>query len=88
MAKIFFDLRFLYNVIQKMSNNQHVWFVLVDGQGESFKGTTADIVKLSSDSIIAEFRDAVKLKYADSHLKGIAPSDLRVYTNKDAFVHK
>ncbi|KAF0708670.1 Aste57867_6263 [Aphanomyces stellatus] len=68
-----------------MEDNRLVWFILVDGKGQAYKGTTADIVKIPSDSIIAEFRDAVKAKYADSHLKGIAPSDLKVYANKDAF---
>jgi hypothetical protein len=46
-----------------------------------------DAVSLSSDSRVFQLRDAVKAKYADSYLKGIAPFDLRVYS-KDAYEEK
>jgi hypothetical protein len=48
-------------------------------------GTSADIVSLPSAAFVAQFRDAVKAKYSDSHLKGIASSNLLVYANKAAF---
>ena len=63
-----------------------VWFLLVDSAtGQLYKGTTADIVSLPPGYVIAQFRDAVKAKYSDSHLKGIASSNLLVYENKTAF---
>jgi hypothetical protein len=70
-------------------SNFLIWFVLVDSSnGMSYKGTTASSVSLSRDSVVDQFRDAVKEKYADSHLKGVAPSDLLVYKNKAAFEQK
>ncbi|KAF0693323.1 Aste57867_15700 [Aphanomyces stellatus] len=63
----------------------NVWFALVDSKGEAYNGTSASKVKIPLDSDIKEFKDAVKEKYVDSHLKGIAQSDLFVYTNKAAF---
>jgi hypothetical protein len=71
-----------------MCTDQHplIWFQLVDyATGESYKGSTADAVPLSPGSLVVQFRDALKLKYADSHLKAIAPSNLLVYKNKAAF---
>ena len=71
-----------------MANNRLVWFLLVDGEGHPFRGTTASSVFVPSEYVIDQFRDAVKEKYKDSHLKGIAPSDLVVYANKAAFDRK
>ncbi|GLD97389.1 hypothetical protein PINS_up006073 [Pythium insidiosum] len=62
-----------------------VWFLLVDQEGVAYKGTTASSVSIPSNYVIDQLRDAVKAKYADSHLKGIAPSDLLVYADKTAF---
>jgi hypothetical protein len=62
---------------------QLVWFQLVDSTGSPFKGTSISSVSLPPNSLLVQFRDAVKAKYADSHLKGVAPSDLLVYENKD-----
>jgi hypothetical protein len=65
-----------------------VWFQLLDSAtGLPYKGTSADAVNLHHGSVAVQFRDAVKAKYADSHLSGIAPSDLRVYKNMAAFNH-
>jgi len=71
-----------------MANNRLVWFLLVDGEGQPFRGTTASSVFIPSDYVIDQFRRAVKEEYKDSHLKGIAPSDLVVYANKEAFERK
>jgi hypothetical protein len=65
---------------------QRTWFLLLDSQtGEPYKGSSADKVSLLPNADVADFRDAVKAKYSDSLLKGIAPSTLTVYENKDAF---
>ncbi|GMF31918.1 unnamed protein product [Phytophthora lilii] len=52
--------------------------------GVAYKGTTANSVSIPSN-YVDQFRDAVKAKYADSHLKGIASSNLLVYADKTAF---
>ncbi|CAK4124127.1 unnamed protein product [Aphanomyces euteiches] len=62
-----------------------VWFLLVDGHGKPYNKTTASSVDIPSSCVIDQFRKEVKVKYADSHLKCIAPSDLRVYANQAAF---
>jgi hypothetical protein len=63
-----------------------VWFHLVDSAtGLPYKGTTYDKVAISSCADVVEFRKAVKAEYSDSHLKGVAPSNLLVYKNKAAF---
>jgi hypothetical protein len=63
-----------------------IWFHLYDSaNGLPYKGTTADKVSVPPGTDIAELRKAVKAEYSDSHLKGIGPSDLKVYKNKDSF---
>ena len=63
-----------------------IWFHLYDSaNGLPYKGTTADKVTVPVGSDITEFRDAVKVKYSDSHLKGISPSDLLVFKDKHSF---
>ena len=63
-----------------------VWFQLVDSlTGEAYKRVTADKVRLPSSADVADLRDAVKAEYNDSHLQGIAASNLIVYENKAAF---
>lgn len=62
-----------------------VWFLLVDREGVAYKETSADCVNLPFKCVISQFRDAVRNKYVDSHLEGIAPSDLLVYADKKAF---
>ena len=46
---------------------------------------SADKVKLSAGSDIADLRKAVKAENADGLLKGISPAQLTVYGNKAAF---
>ncbi len=64
------------------------WFQLVNSDdGLPYKGTSFSSILRSSlpFSIVDHFRKAVKAEYADSHLKGIAPSNLLVYENIAAF---
>ncbi|OQR82361.1 hypothetical protein THRCLA_23214 [Thraustotheca clavata] len=67
------------------NKNRLVWYILVDDQGEPYKGTRASSVDIPSSYVIDQFAKAVKAEYSDSHLAGIAPSDLLVYANKTAF---
>ncbi len=65
-----------------------IWFHLYDYEtGKPYKDTSVTSVLRSSLAvpIIDQFRDAVKVKYSDSHLKGISPSDLLVFQNKQSF---
>ncbi|KAF0692793.1 hypothetical protein As57867_016103, partial [Aphanomyces stellatus] len=71
-----------------MASHRLVWFLLVDGQGKAYNETTASSVDIPSSYVIDQFRKEVKAEYADSHLKGIAPSDLQVYANKATFDEK
>jgi hypothetical protein len=50
-----------------------------------YKGTTATMVGATFKDNVDHLRNDVKTRYADSHLTGIAASDLRVYKNKAAF---
>ena len=71
---------------QISTSNPLIWFHLYDyGTGKPYKETTATSVSLPSTAVIDQFRKAVKAEYSDSHLKGIGPSDLLVFKNKDAF---
>ena len=64
-----------------------VWFQLLDSAtGLAYKGTSADKVSVSSHADVADFRDAVQLKYdKPNYLKDIPPGVLLVYKNKTAF---
>ena len=69
-------------------SNSTIWYHLYDSStGLPYKGTSATFVWRSSLKvpIIAEFCKAVKTEYSDSHLKGVSPSDLLVFKNKDSF---
>ena len=67
-------------------SSQLVWFHLYDSHtGNPYSGTSASSVSLPRSAAIDQFRDAVKIKYSDSHLKGVSPSDLQVFKNKDSF---
>lgn len=67
--------------------SRKVWFQLVDGETrDAFAGTSANAVKLSADEdTVQDLQHAVKVIYNDSHLKGVALSDLRVYADKAAY---
>jgi hypothetical protein len=64
-----------------------IWFLLVDSvTGQPYKGTSADYVSLAPGSVVAQFRDAVQLKYdKPNYLKDIPSGVLLVYKNKAAF---
>jgi hypothetical protein len=64
---------------------QRIWFLLFSSNGQILEGTSISSVPLSSDDLIVQFRDAVKAKFADSLLQGIAPANLKVYENRQAF---
>jgi hypothetical protein len=57
------------------------WFLLV---GVSGNPLASGAVRAKDEDVDA-LRDAVKLKFADSHLAGIAPSDLTVFAHQEAY---
>lgn len=62
-----------------------IWFQLYDAEtGQPYKNSTvAAVVRASlAVEVVEVFRDAVKAKFADSLLLGIAPNLLLVYSNK------
>ena len=61
-----------------------VWYLLVDSNGQPYKKTSADLVELPSTCVIAQFRDAVKLK-SSNKLSSFDAADLVVYKNKESF---
>jgi hypothetical protein len=65
--------------------SRRVWLVLLNPDGQPLKKTSATSVFLPVDALVDDIRKAVKAEYVDSHLKGVAPSDLVVYKNKIAF---
>jgi hypothetical protein len=71
-----------------MSSPPLIWFQLLDSAtGEPYKKTTSDYVSLPPGSVIAQFRDAVKVKYDQPNfLRDIPSGALLVYKNKAAFV--
>mmetsp|Transcript_14414 Transcript_14414/g.27096 ORF Transcript_14414/g.27096 Transcript_14414/m.27096 type:complete len:456 (-) Transcript_14414:411-1778(-) len=61
------------------------WFVLVDSDtGEAYRGASASAVSLSCGSVVAQFRDAVKVKHSNK-LASIDAADLLVYKNRESF---
>jgi hypothetical protein len=60
-----------------------IWYQLADHNGNPFMGTSIDKVSLKPDAYVVDLRDAVKIKLADSHLRGISPSDLKVFTSNN-----
>ena len=75
---------------QISTSNPLIWFHLYDyGTGKPYKETTADYVSLLSTAVIAQFRDAVKVKYDQPGYLTDSPSgQLLVFKNKDAFDKK
>ncbi|KAF0684711.1 Aste57867_23327 [Aphanomyces stellatus] len=61
-----------------------VWFLLVDGQGKAYNGTTASSVDIPSSYVIDQFKDAVHSKNPRK-LSSFDSSDLQVYANKATF---
>ncbi|POM60503.1 CRN domain containing hypothetical protein-containing protein [Phytophthora palmivora] len=60
------------------------WIELVDEDGNMLT-SAVDFVILSDDAMAGDLRDAVKEEYRDSHLAGIAASDLTVFANRTAY---
>jgi hypothetical protein len=71
--------------LSSSSSSPLTWFILLDSDtGEFYRGTSADCVLLAAGSVIAQFRDAVKLKHSNK-LVTIDSADLLVYRNKESF---
>ena len=69
-----------------MASPPLVWFQLLGSDGLPYKGTSADCVSPAPGSVVAQFRDAVQLKYdKPNYLKDIPAGALLVYKNKAAF---
>ena len=63
-----------------------IWFRLVDQEGHSFRGTSADKIRLSFCPDVADFRQAVKAQYDQPlFLKDIPPGALKVYSDLTHF---
>ncbi|KAE9266940.1 hypothetical protein PR003_g31946 [Phytophthora rubi] len=58
------------------------WFQLVGERGSDVTSVAAVSVDIED---VDAFRDAVKAKYEDSHLAGIAAADLTVFANRAAY---
>jgi hypothetical protein len=58
------------------------WLQLVSGDGKAL--TSATSVALDIEDVDS-LRDAVKDKYKDSYLVGIAASDIKVFANRAAY---
>ncbi|EEY64621.1 CRN domain-containing protein-containing protein [Phytophthora infestans T30-4] len=65
---------------------QHKWILLVGDDGKAF--TSVDRVTLLDDAVVVDLRDAIKEKFKDSHLAGIAAADLTVFADGAAFEAK
>jgi hypothetical protein len=62
------------------------WFLLFDSSTrQPCKGLNADAVLIPHGAVLLQFRDAVKAKYADSLLRGVAPASLVVYKDRSTF---
>ena len=61
-----------------------VWYLLVDSNGQPYEKTSADKVKLSTSSDVADFRKAVKTERSNK-LSSFDAADLVVYKNKESF---
>jgi hypothetical protein len=74
-------------MIAETSRSRLIWYQLVDGStGQLYKNTTSDKVSVSRDADVADFRDAVKVKWDEpGYLNGIPAGILIVFKNKTAF---
>jgi hypothetical protein len=64
-----------------------IWYQLVDSStGQPYKAARADKLSVSTDADVADFRNAVKLKWDEpGYLKDVPAGALIVYKNKAAF---
>lgn len=66
-------------------SSRPVWFLLVDSvDGRPYRGTSADAAMLSNNTLVFQFRNAVKERNPNI-LSSIDASQLLIYRNKDAF---
>jgi hypothetical protein len=64
-----------------------IWFVLLDSSTIDQNPSVSSILRSNIIvPVVDQFRDAVKAKYSESLLKGIAPSELVVYRNRAAII--
>ena len=63
--------------------SRKVWFQLVNREGHAIG--TVDFVDCATNASVARLRDAVQMKYSNSHLARVATSDLRVFANRAAY---
>lgn len=63
-----------------------VWFLLVDENGDPYEACECSSVDMQRN--VDKFKDAVKDKYKDSHLRGIAASNLIVYKCKNDVIER
>jgi len=63
---------------------REVWFKLVDAEGNAV-ALSADCVDCNDNVKVFRLRKRLKEEYSDSHLAGIAPSDLTVFAHQEAF---
>jgi hypothetical protein len=70
----------------KMTSSCHpVWFLLVDSvDGRPYRGTSADAAMLSNNTLVFQFREAVKERNPNI-LSCTDASQLVIYRDKDAF---
>jgi hypothetical protein len=61
-----------------------VWFLLVDGEGQAFRGMSADKVQLPSDGDVDTFRKHLHAKHS-TIFEGIVPAQLVVYAGQKDF---
>jgi uridine kinase len=62
------------------------WFVLVDSEGTILDKCDLDFIHSTDHLMLGFLRDEIKLKYADSVMKGIAGSQLKVYKDKHSLM--
>ena len=72
--------------IRKLSTvpSPRIWFHLYGSDGMPYNGVSVSSVRLPPDSVIDEFRDAVKAKNSNK-LAAVDAADLIVFENKAAF---
>lgn len=60
------------------------WFILVDSDGQPYKGSTVDKISVPPNADVADLRSAIKLECKEI-LGDITASRLKTFKNKDAF---
>lgn len=81
LFQVYFS-RYIYTPVQRRLHQDmsHIWFYLVDRNGNAYQDCEADAVGTQEDA--RSLKDAIKQKCNDI-LKEIAPSQLKVYSTKE-----